>query len=128
MLALPDTCLVRHTAARTQRGRIGSELGFCGWVVSHESMMSYVVRVCCIVEGEDEVFKVEVEEGTNMVYQVHSKHLSLWKVSTMSMSASILQFISIRKCGNSCSFFTKYIVTYSLHCSSHSSVVRYCTP
>jgi hypothetical protein len=59
----------------------------------------------CIVDGEDFIFKVKVHtsdnltdlkrcihEGIDTEYQVRS---NLWKVSTMSMSVSILQFTSL---------------------------------
>jgi hypothetical protein len=71
--------------------------------------MAAIRVLCCIVDGEDEVFRVEVstsddvmnlkkrihEEGIEMEYRVRSKRLTLWKVNTMSMSASILQLTSL---------------------------------
>jgi Crinkler effector protein N-terminal domain len=67
--------------------------------------MAAIRVLCCVVDGENEVFKVEVstnddvmdlkkrihEEGIEMEYRVRSKRLTLWKVNTMSVSASILQ-------------------------------------
>jgi hypothetical protein len=59
--------------------------------------MAAIRVLCCIVDGEDEVFKVKVrtlddimdlktrihEEGIDIAYQVRSKRLTLWKVSTV---------------------------------------------
>jgi hypothetical protein len=53
--------------------------------------------LCCLVDSEDEVFKVRIktsddimdlkarihEVGVNMAYQVRSKRLTLWKVSAI---------------------------------------------
>ena len=60
--------------------------------------MAEIRVLYCIVDGEDELFKVKVhtsdditdlkgrihEEGIDPAYQVRSKRLTLWKVSTMS--------------------------------------------
>jgi Crinkler effector protein N-terminal domain len=59
--------------------------------------MAAIRVLCCLVDGEHEVFKVKVqtsddmmdlkkrihEEGIDMTYQVRSKRLTLWKVSTV---------------------------------------------
>ena len=59
--------------------------------------MAEIRVLCCIVDGEDEVFKVKVhtsddivdlkgrihEEGIDPACQVRSKRLTLWKVSTV---------------------------------------------
>jgi len=69
-----------------------------------------------IVDGEDEVFKVEMDAGHNIMdlkkliykdsinaaYQVHPQHSTLWKVSALTMSASMLQLTALHSSMNHC--------------------------
>jgi hypothetical protein len=76
--------------------------------------MAEIHALYCIVDGEDEVFKVQVHTGDDIMdlkgriydkhidpaYQVRSQRLTLWKVSTLTMSASMLQLTTLRSSTN----------------------------
>jgi len=80
----------------------------------------------CIVDGDNEPIKVRVHkheditdlkkhilEDVDTPYQVRSRRLTLWKVSALSMSASILHLTSL---GSSMSQYPSEIesITYGI--------------